>query len=100
MPTDDQAEIKPQRLRVVIQTHELQVTSSSGKLLQAAGCRLAEPHNNRMYQAEDISTCSITIDRQCSKYRIVTPQCTLSASSVKRTDGDADSSIQPPLETE
>jgi hypothetical protein len=45
----DQAEIKPQRLRVVIQTHELQVTSSSGKLLQAAGCRLAELRTNCTY---------------------------------------------------
>jgi hypothetical protein len=45
----DQAENKPQRLRVVIQTHELQVTSNSGKLLQAAGYRLAKLHTNCTY---------------------------------------------------
>jgi hypothetical protein len=80
-------------------------------------CRLAELHTNRMYHAGDVRTCSIAIDRLCSKYRIFAPRftgpllrgfasrldgqcrrrCRLfhPALSVNRTNGDADPSVQP-----
>jgi hypothetical protein len=115
MHTHDQAEIKPQRLRVVITTHELQVTSSRGRL-QAAGLQSCIP-TACTKAGRYVCTCSIAIDRLCSKYRIFAPRFTGSllrgfasrldgqyrrrcrlfhpALSVNRTDGDADPSVQP-----
>jgi len=101
--THHQAEIKPQRLRVVITTHELQVTSSHGKL-QAAGlqaCRAAyQPHvpKRETFARAPSQSTGYAANIEYSRHGL--PVHSFEAShlaSMDSIDGDADSSIQPCL---
>jgi hypothetical protein len=98
--THDQAEIKPQRLRVVITTHELQVTSSRGKL-QDAGLQSCIPTactTRETFARAPSQSTGYAANIEYSRHGSPVHSFEVShLASMDIIDGDADSSIQPRL---